>query len=59
MFQNISKYVFGQVYNNIMNGKWVKIWKVDMHARTSSIIMFGNFFDNNVGNDVDDVIHAI
>ncbi len=71
MFQNISKYVFGQVFNYIMNGKWMKIWKVDIHGWTSSMMMFGDFFGSNIGNDVDndvgsdvddvvgDVIHDI
>ncbi len=52
MFQNISKYVFGQVLNYIMNGLWMKIWKVDIHGWTSSMLMFGDFFGSNVSNDV-------
>lgn len=51
-----------------MNGQWMKIWKVDIHGWNSSMMMFSDFFDSNVGNyvgsdidndDVGDVIHAI
>jgi hypothetical protein len=63
MIQNISKYVFGQVFNYIMNGLWMKIWKVDIHGWPSSMLMFGDFFgsnvNNDVGDDVGDVIHDI